>query len=187
MRPDPPRDRSRFGWRLLVFTTVAMAVFRAFAGDWPLPHEPLSLMSQLFFLGLSILASAAVGALVMSVIPALVYTRLGAHPIHAANQRPLRSGWRRAVRVWVGLFVITFGLMIAANPTYYQLLLEMPGSYLTHVLWVGARGVALLTAPVAILVALMDRDRMPRLSDRQQNRRLAVTGAPLNGRGEQGG
>ena len=174
---DPVRtaDRSALGWRLLVVTTLAMSVLRAIAGDWPLPHEPFSLMSQLFFLGLSILASAAIGALVMSVIPALVYTRLGARPIHPANQRPLRSGWRRALRSWVGLFAITFGLMIAANPTYYQLLLEMPGSYLTHVLWVGARGVALLTAPVALLVALMDRDRLPRLR--------ASTRSLLEGRG----
>jgi len=182
MRPDPPRDRSWLGWRLLAFTTLAMAVFRAVAGDWPLPHEPLSLMIQLFFLGLTTLASAAIGALVMSVIPALVYTRLGARPIHAVSQRPLRSGWRRGARVWFGLFVISGAMMIAANPTYYQMLLEMPGDYLAHVLWVGARGLAILTAPVAALVLLMDRDRLPRLGDARRNQRRAVTAANLNGR-----
>jgi len=163
---DPARvaDRSAIGWRLLGYSLLTVVAFRVLFGSSRLPSDPLALLMEVLFTSVCLLSMASVMAFVLALLPALVFTRFGATTIHRNGLPASDHLLHRGAMIWLALFFAVYTLLLVSLPGLFEglsrpELQELLAAMLIRSVW----GVAAITAPVAMLVTLAQRQRHQRL------------------------
>jgi len=165
------------GWSLAVAAFLALPLPELYSGGRPLLGLLLSsvISDPIFMLKLLVdfIAKCLLYALGISVVPALVITRLGARPIHRAGfaSAPPRPG--RGLGIGAATFALVLALTIATHPEFYLLYLPRaaPGALFSRVVS------ALLTSlSFTAVVALLTLRRRRLVAGRPTHQR-ALTSA----------
>jgi len=156
------------GWRLLGGSVLIVALYCTLTGGWSLPAEPLALIVRVLFTSVCVLSAASLLAFGLTLIPALVFTRCGATPIHRDGLPSSDHLLHTGAMVWMALFVAVYTMLILSLPGLFEgLSTPYTQAFLAGMLARSIWGIAAITAPVALVLTLAQRHyqrrRLPQL------------------------